>query len=53
MLTRCLPTLQKVTAAGFHKMKFRTFPPARVAITGARGSVGTNLAFRIAMGDTV
>ncbi|KAF4689720.1 hypothetical protein FOZ60_001238 [Perkinsus olseni] len=46
-----MPRLQTVAAAGFHKMKFRTFPPARVAITGARGSVGTNLAFRVAMGD--
>jgi malate dehydrogenase len=29
----------------------RCHPPVRVAITGARGSVGGNLAFRVAMGD--
>jgi len=32
-------------------LKFKMHKPVRVAITGARGSVGTNLAFRVAMGD--
>ena len=37
--------------SGINKLRFRNLHPVRVAITGARGSVGSSLAFRIAMGD--
>lgn len=40
-----------VTSCGLSSQRLRCHAPVRVAITGARGSVGGNLAFRVAMGD--
>lgn len=40
-----------VTSCGLNQQRIRCHAPVRVAVTGSRGSVGGNLAFRIAMGD--
>lgn len=40
-----------VTSCGLSSQRIRCHEPVRVALTGARGSVGSNLAFRVAMGD--
>ena len=40
-----------VTSCMMNQQRIRCHEPVRVAVTGARGSVGSNLAFRIAMGD--
>ena len=40
-----------VTSCGMQQQRIRCHEPVRVAVTGSRGSVGGNLAFRIAMGD--
>ena len=40
-----------VTSCMMNQQRIRCHEPVRVAVTGARGSVGGNLAFRIAMGD--
>ena len=44
-------TRSYVTSCGLNQQRIRCHEPVRVAVTGARGSVGGNLAFRIAMGD--
>ena len=44
-------SIRLFATSGINKLKFRNLEPVKVAITGARGNVGSSLAFRVALGD--
>ena len=50
--TACMHSSRRFFAkSGINKLKFRNLEPVRLAITDARGNDGSNLAFRVALGD--